>query len=54
MILYDVRDRFTGETRFTAEINCDESAEDSVKLRLAVEWWETWKPILKQILEATK
>ena len=35
---YDVLNRFSGEVKFTAEIDCHESAPRSLKLRLAVLW----------------
>ena len=35
---YDVLNRFTGEVQFTAEIDCNENEELSIKLRLAVIW----------------
>ena len=35
---FNVMNRYTGEVEFTAEIDCDEGAEASVKLRLAVLW----------------
>jgi len=35
---YDVLNRFTGRVKFTAEIDCHESAPRSLKLRLAVLW----------------
>jgi len=36
MIKFNVEKRFSGQTEFTAEIDCDESAPKSWKLRLAV------------------
>ena len=38
MIKVDVLNRFSGKVQFTAEIDCDENAETSVKLGLAVRW----------------
>ena len=35
---FDVLDRFSGEVKFTAEIDCDENALPSLKLGLAVKW----------------
>ena len=35
---FDVLNRFTGKVQFTAEIECDETAAQSVKLGLAVKW----------------
>ncbi|MBB3411262.1 hypothetical protein FHT87_005215 [Rhizobium sp. BK316] len=35
---FNVLDRFSGEVKFTAEIDCDENALLSVKLGLAVKW----------------
>jgi hypothetical protein len=35
---FDVLDRFTGEVKFTAEIDCADSALPSLKLGLAVKW----------------
>jgi hypothetical protein len=35
---FDIRNRFTGEVQFTAEIECDEAAPTSIKLGLAVKW----------------
>ena len=35
---FDVLDRFSGEIKFTAEIDCDENVLPSVKLGLAVKW----------------
>jgi hypothetical protein len=35
---FNVLDRFTGEVKFTAEIECDDSATPSLKLGLAVKW----------------
>ncbi len=34
----DVTSRFTGETLFTAEIDCADDASTSIKLGLAVKW----------------
>ena len=38
MIKFDIKHRMTGEVKFTAEIDCDESADISIKLGLAVMW----------------
>ena len=38
MIKYDVLNMFSGKVQFTAEIDCEEDAENSWKLRLAVLW----------------
>jgi hypothetical protein len=35
---FDVLDRFTGDVKFTAEIDCDDSALPSLKLGLAIKW----------------
>ena len=35
---YDVMNRFFGDIQFTADIDCDASAENSLKLGLAVKW----------------
>ena len=35
---FEVKNRFTGEAHFVAEINCDEGASNGFKLRLAVLW----------------
>ena len=35
---FEVKNRFTGEVRFTAEIDCAEDAPVSIKLGLAVKW----------------
>ena len=35
---YPVKNRFTKEVQFIAEIDCDPNAADSVKLGLAVRW----------------
>ncbi len=35
---YDIRNRFTDEVQFTAEIDCEEHAAVSVKIGLAVRW----------------
>ena len=37
-IKFDVRNRFSGQVQFTAELDCDESSSYSVKLGLAVNW----------------
>ena len=38
MIKFHVRNRFTGEVQFTAEIDCSEDDATSAKLGLAVKW----------------
>jgi len=38
MIKFDVKHRFTGEVKFTAEIDCATDAPVSIKLGLAVKW----------------
>jgi len=35
---HDVKSRFTGDVRFTAEIDCPDDAPAGIKLRLAVMW----------------
>jgi len=35
---FEVKNRFSGEVQFTAEIECAEDASVSVKLGLAVRW----------------
>ena len=35
---YQIKDRWSGDVKFTADINCDESAPQSVKKGLAVKW----------------
>ena len=35
---YEIKNRYTGDVQFTAEIDCDEGQERSVKLGLAVKW----------------
>jgi len=35
---YEIKSRFSGEVQFTAEIECDENAERSIKVGLAVKW----------------
>jgi len=35
---FEVKNRFTGDVQFTAEIDCDEIASVGVKLGLAVKW----------------
>lgn len=35
---FEVRNRYTGDVQFIAEIECDEDAPDSIKLGLAVKW----------------
>lgn len=38
MIKFDVKNRFSGEVQFTAEIDCDENSSTSLKTRLSVLW----------------
>jgi uncharacterized protein YjbI with pentapeptide repeats len=38
MLKFEVKSRWSGEVKFTAEIDCNESASHSVKLGLAVRW----------------
>jgi hypothetical protein len=38
MIKYDVLNRFTGNVKFTAEIDCEEKTPRSIKLGLSVKW----------------
>ena len=38
MIKFDVKNRWTGDVQFTAEIDCDKSEASSIKLGLAVMW----------------
>ena len=38
---FDVKNRFTGNVQFTADIDCDENASSSAKLGLAVRWGRT-------------
>ena len=38
MLKFDVLNRFSGEVQFTAEIECDDKASNSIKLGLAVKW----------------
>ena len=38
MIKFEVKSRWSGAVKFTAEIDCDENASHSVKLGLAVKW----------------
>ena len=38
MIKFDVKNGFTGEVQFTAEIDCKEDAPQPIKLGLAVQW----------------
>ena len=35
---FEVKNRWSGEVQFTAEIECDENASNSIKLGLAVQW----------------
>src|SRR3990167_4152220 len=35
---FEVRNHWSGEVQFTAEIECEESASTSIKLGLAVKW----------------
>lgn len=38
MIKYKIRNRFTNDVQFTAEIDCHESASTSLKVGLSVKW----------------
>jgi uncharacterized protein YjbI with pentapeptide repeats len=38
MIAFDVKNRFTGNVQFTAEIDCSESGAHSLKMGLAAKW----------------
>jgi len=38
MIKFEVKHRYTGEVKFTAEIDCKESDANSIKLGLAIKW----------------
>ena len=38
MIKFDVLNRYTGSVQFTAEIDCDDGAYNSIKLGLSVIW----------------
>ena len=38
MIKFNVLNRFSGEVKFTAEIDCTDNASTSIKLGLAVKW----------------
>lgn len=38
MIKFDIKNRWTGEVKFTAEIDCAEDAPLGIKIRLAVRW----------------
>jgi len=38
MIKFDVKNRFTGDVQFTAEIDAEETDDTSVKLGLAIRW----------------
>ncbi|VIO73853.1 pentapeptide repeat-containing protein [Bradyrhizobium ivorense] len=38
LLKFDVRNRFTGDVQFTAEIDCRDDALTSVKLGLAIKW----------------
>jgi hypothetical protein len=38
MINFEIKNRFTGNVQFTAQIDCDEGATTSVKIGLAVKW----------------
>jgi len=38
MIKFDIKNRFSGDVQFTAEIDCDENDNRSLKLGLAVRW----------------
>ena len=35
---FEIRNRFTGDIQFTAEIKCNEGAKTSIKIGLAVKW----------------
>ena len=35
---YEIKNRFSGEIQFIAEIDCDENTEKSIKIGLAVKW----------------
>ena len=35
---FDIRNRWSGEVQFTADIDCDEGAEIGIKIGLAVKW----------------
>ena len=35
---FDVRNRYTGEVKFTADIDCTEGTPTSIKLGLAIRW----------------
>ena len=37
-IKYEIRNRFSGDVQFVAEIDCDESTAISIKIGLAVKW----------------
>ncbi len=38
MIKFEIKNRFSGDVQFTAEIDCDEGASYCVKVGLAVKW----------------
>jgi len=38
MIKFDILNRFSGKVQFTAEIDCEEAADRSIKIGLAVKW----------------
>src|SRR5580698_8980145 len=38
MIQYPIKHRFTSDVKFTAEIDCEESASRSLKVGLSVKW----------------
>ena len=38
MIKFEIRNRFTGNIQFTAEIDCSDDEKESIKLGLAVKW----------------
>ena len=38
MIRFDIKNRFTGDVQFTAEIDCSDDAPLSLKIGLAVKW----------------
>jgi len=46
MIKFDVKNRYTGDVQFTAEIECDDNADMSIKLGLAIQWgYKNKKPL---------
>jgi hypothetical protein len=38
VIKFDIKNRFTGDVQFTAEIDCDEGQSKSVKIGLSAKW----------------